>query len=56
MIQGNPHIKAENKPNSIDEMCHMSWEDPIKKESKVLSPEEIEKIRLELMDKMNANN
>ena len=53
MIQGNPNIKAENKPNSASELYTMSWEIEKKKERKILTPEELESIKHGLMEKIN---
>jgi hypothetical protein len=55
MIAGNPYIKQEDKP-SKEQIIKLSTDKPeVKKKVKRLSPEEIEKIRLELLEKLNAN-
>ncbi len=53
MVQGNPYIKQENKPGK-EEILKLSIdqrEEP--KGVKKLSKEEIEAIRLELLEKLN---
>lgn len=57
MIAGNPYIKNESKPQSKNAIMKLSIDTEEKEEvkkQKPLSPAEVEKIRLELMNKMNA--
>lgn len=58
MVTGNPDIKPENKPMRKDEIIKLSIDEVGKKEKKkkekVYTPEEIESIRQELINKLNG--
>ena len=52
MIAGNPHIKSEDKP-SKDQIIKLSTDKKqTKKKEKVVTPEELEAIRQQLLKSM----
>lgn len=51
---GNPYIKPEDKPTK-EQIIKLSSDEKVKKKkTKKLDPEEVEKIRQELISKMNG--
>ena len=56
MIAWNPHYKSEDKPRKEQIMTLSIDAKPEKKKEKTLSPDDIEKIRLELLAKLNKDH
>lgn len=53
LIQGNPDIKPESKPNSKEQLYKLSLDEPeIKSKQKEITPEELEMIRQRLLKRM----
>ena len=55
MIQGNPHIKSNDKPRK-EQLYHLSIDEVKKEESNRLTDEQLRDIEKELREKMNGTS